>query len=137
MGDLHDLILADVQNVFLNTDEFAETVYRNPRGNTFAPEEMVGIFTEDREPGTNQVDGDGVVPNTNKGERIRSSGYLFLSADIVTDDRDTFLIPSQGTTYAVKRRISRDAVAGDDAMQQLLLVKTIPIDTTRTRTKYR
>lgn len=137
MGDLHDLILADVQDVFLNTDEFAETVYRYPRGNLGSPEELVGIFTEDREPGTNQVDGDGVVPNTIKGERIRSSGYLFLSADVVVDDRDTFLIPSQGVTYAVKRRLSRDAVAGDDAMQQLLLVKNIPIDTRQPRMKYR
>lgn len=135
MGDLHDLILADVQDVFLNTEEFGETVYRWPLGVEEEAEETVGVFTEDREPGTNQVDGDGVVPNNFKGERIRTSGYLYLSADIAVDDRDRFYIPSQGASYGVKRRLSRDAVAGDDAMQCFLLVRVARITSRRTRNK--
>lgn len=137
MGQLHDLILADVQNVFLNTDEFAETVYRYPLGNANAAQAMSGIFIEDREQGTNQVDGDGVVPNTNKGERIRISAYLYLSADETVDDRDSFLIPSQGEVFAVKRRLNRDAVSGDDAMQMILLVRTNRIKTNQPRLERR
>jgi hypothetical protein len=129
VGTLHDLIIDDVDDVFLQTDDFAEAVIRYPLGNPAAAEQITGIFIEDREPGSNEVDGDGVVPEGPRGERIRNSGKLYVKADTPVDDRDRYFINS--VVWSVKRSVSTD-----EGMRELLLVSTQKIGTKKSRLKF-
>jgi len=123
---LHDLIIEDVGEVFLQTDDFAETVMRYPLGQPAAAEQVTAIFVEDRESGSNEVDGDGVTPEGPRGERIRSSGRLYVSVDVPVDDRDRYLIA--GVVWSVKRQMSVD-----EGMREVLLVTTQRIGTKKSR----
>lgn len=74
-------ILADVEDVFLSTDDFAETVSRYPLGVTASPESVVGVFAE-RDP--NQ--------ETARGDDNNRTATLHVADSVDTDPRDTWLI---------------------------------------------
>ena len=129
MSDFTDMLAADRDAVFLNTDEFAQTITRYPLGVVADAVSMVAIVILDKEPGTNQVDGDGVVPETRHGDRIRNSGTIWADIAVEIDDRDTLLI--DGELYGVRRNESHDP-----AMQEWTIVRTTKITTRSTRLKF-
>lgn len=128
MTDFQDMLAADRDAVFLNLDEFGETVIRWPQGDSDSPVEITAIVVWDREEGTNQVDGDGQVPETPHGERIRTSAILWASAAIELHDKDVFVV--DGEECGSRRQLSHDS-----AMQSWKIVKTTGITTRKPRLK--
>lgn len=112
-----DLLNADRDAVFLNTAELAEQIqyFSFVSDGVYAPQTLTVVFVEDRLEGTNQLDGDGPAPEDKRGGRVRFSGRLWLSADVVTSARD-YIIRADGSRWNVKRKD-----AEDEAMQVLLM----------------
>lgn len=124
MSAFDDMLTADRDAIFLNLAEFAEEVLHLPDSDANRQATVTAVFEEDRLQGTNEFDGDGVRPDTQKGTRIRNSGTLHLSAAIAVDEDDWFVI--HGRKYAVKRQL------GTDGVMQRLLVVNVKRDSTKT-----
>jgi hypothetical protein len=127
MSEFTDMLKADRDEIFLNLEEFGETITHAPYGGQETP--ITAIVVEDKLIGTNEVDGDGVTPESRQGARIRNSSQLALSADIAVDDRDWFVI--RGQRVALRRPLSSDGV-----MRILLIDYVQPIDTRRPRGRF-
>ena len=126
MSDFTDMLAADRDAVFLDLQHFGETVTWRSRQNSDEETAIVAIVVWDREEGTNQVDGDGQVPETDKGERIRTSAVLWTSVAHAIRDDDVVIVG--GETCGVRRQLSHDS-----AMQSWKIVKTTAIATSKPR----
>ena len=120
---------ADRDAVFLNTSEFAEQITLYPKGNVDLAEDITAVVNNDKLIGTNEVDGDGVTPESKSGSRIRETMHLHISATITIDDRDRFLV--QGKNVGLRRVLSNDG-----HMQVLLVDYVSAIATKTTRTAF-
>jgi hypothetical protein len=119
---LKETITADVTNVFLNEDEFAETVTLYPRGDVASKVEFLGVVINDNLEGTREAHGDGVVLNHNAGIAIRESIRIECAAsvDISATRRPQDLLKTEdGEMWVVKRVTGRDT----DGMQTVLAAK--------------
>jgi len=129
MSVFSDLLDSDRNAVFLNADEFAESVDHLPKGSMAAKATVLAVFSEDKLQGSNEVDGDGVTPESRMGSRIRMSAMLALSSAVSIDDRDQFII--RGQRWYVRRVVNSDGV-----MQTLLINRVDKISTRTPRTVY-
>jgi len=109
-----------------------ELIRHFPRGDIRDGRDLRAIVVRDHEEGSNEVDGDGPVLDTKRGERERQTWIVELAADVATHHSDTYLIPDVAvfTTatlehaldlhlWKVKRHTGRD-----DALQTLRLVRS-------------
>lgn len=129
MSDFQDLLAADRDAVFLNLDEFAISVTHLPLGNTSGESTVIAVVEQEKLQGTNEIDGDGVRPDTHKGTRIRESTVIQITAELAIDDRDRFIIA--GKNVGVKRVLATDGV-----MQRVLVDRVIRGETKSIRPKY-
>ena len=119
-------MLDDVTTVFLDTDELAETITREVKGDPKETETVLAIVFEEALPGTNERDGDGVLTSTRTGQRIRESAIFEMAASQTTHHSDSWL--KGDDRWKTKRIMGRD-----DNMQAVLVVKNIGIRTRRSR----
>lgn len=74
----------DVADVFLNTDDFAETVSRYPLGVAASAESVTAVFAE-RDPSQ----------DTTRGDDNMRTGALHVADSVDADPRDSWLIQSE------------------------------------------
>lgn len=127
-------ITSDVTDVFLETDDFADsTIKHYPKGDVSLEESVTGIFDEDDLTEATGGDGDGINLTNQRGIRIRRAGKLEISVDVeVTEEApnqkaSTFKI--DGEWWVCKRVVGKDK----DGMQTVLLVNTDQKATRRTQ----
>jgi hypothetical protein len=108
---LKGLINDDVDTVFLNSDEFAETVTFYPGGASASHSHVLAVVIWDELEGTRESHGDGVTLERDQGTAVRQSVKLEMSVDVAVDDTrrpaDLFKL-ADGTMVAVKRIIGKD-----------------------------
>jgi hypothetical protein len=80
---LHDLIVSDVSDVFLVTDDFAEVVTRYAKGDRDVRSSVTGVVTYQP---TDML--------TTRGKGYRRTATLAISSDVVVDAADAFLLGS-------------------------------------------
>lgn len=98
-------IEGDVEGVFLNTDDFAQTVVRYPLAVTGSPESVIAVFAEKD-----------ASQETTRGDENERTATLHVAASVDADPRDTWLINSEvWQVTAVK--------GGGDEMQVIELRK--------------
>jgi hypothetical protein len=108
---LATLITSDAADVFLDTDEFAETVTFYPGGESGSKSTLTAIVVWDEMEGTRESHGDGVTLERDHGTAVRSSIKLEISASVGVDDTrrpaDLFKL-ADGTMVVVKRVLGKD-----------------------------
>lgn len=119
---LRDEMAADVNSVFLNTDEHARTITRYIKGASGNSEEIVAVVDAIDLDGTGAVEGDGRSIHNRQGTRVRNNVKLELPASITINypdgmgaNQDQFVI--DGRVYHAKRQLS-----SDEWMQTVLVV---------------
>ena len=117
-------IISDASAVFLDTDEFAESISWYPKGVLGDLETITAIVTRDHEEGTREAHGDGVVNDEQEaGRTIRTSLVIEVLATVAITDPPEDMRPDlfaiDGKTWALKRVLGRD-----DGLQTLLVVRT-------------
>lgn len=93
--------------VALGDPAMQESIPHYRGGRLFAT--YTGVVARSQEIGSNEVDGDGVAIDTQHGERVRRSRFVYLSAAqaAAVRDGDTFLL--DGEEWAYVRSLARDA----------------------------
>lgn len=112
VNTLKQQIAADAADgaVFLNTNEFAETVTYYPRGNALGSSSVTAIVFRDGEEGTREAWGDGLITHREAGDKIRTSAIVVLPASTdVKELRGDLVKLASGDVFAIKRIIARDA----------------------------
>ena len=108
---LKSIIAADASTVFLNTDEFADTVAFYPGGLSASHSHVPAVVVWDDLEGTRESHGDGVTLNRDQGFAVRQSVKLELSVSVAVDDTrvppDLFKL-ADGTMVVVKRILGKD-----------------------------
>lgn len=117
-------IVSDATSVFLDTDEFAESITFWPKGVIADAETITAVVNRDHEEGTREAHGDGVVNDEHMaGHKIRTSLVLEIAATVSINHPpgrfgpDLFKI--DGETWALKRILGRD-----DGLVAILVVRT-------------
>jgi hypothetical protein len=118
---LKQQMAADVEDVFLDTDAFADTITWYPKGDMSRGQSILAIVDTDQVEGTREVSGDGRVLHHEKGESLRQTARLEIAASIDITEAphpkpDKFGISDK--TWVVKRVLGSDA-----AMQTVLVVR--------------
>ena len=122
---LKELMTADVENVFLNKEHFAEDVGWYKGGNLNVGETVVAIVVGDNLEGTREVHGDGRVLHSVAGTNLRESYTLEISTkyDITepkgAGSRDVDVFKIRGRIFTVKR-----VIGIDEDFQSVLCVRT-------------
>ncbi len=97
--------------VYFNTNEFADTITHYPQNDRGAGRTITVIDVSDQLEGTREIPGDGVVLETEFGERIHESKILELPVSVpITvhkQPQDTFLVGGQ--IWQAIRVIGKDA----------------------------
>lgn len=109
---LKDQIAADAANVFLNEDEFAETVTRQIGGDSEDAVPLTAIVAWDTEPGRNEFSGEGATTEDSAGQSLRRNCWLEVAvADCdpneLQPEHDRFLL-ADGTQVTFLRSEGRD-----------------------------
>jgi hypothetical protein len=108
---LKETIAADAATVFLNGDEFAETVTLYKSGDYLQSVAVSAIVVWDELEGTREAFGDGVMVEHDSGSAIRQSLKLELAVGVDVDDTrrpaDLFKL-EDGTMVVVKRILGKD-----------------------------
>ncbi len=110
---LKDQIAADSSSVFLNTDEFAETVLYFQGGVTYptAGIQVAAVVDEALRDAMEDVRGDG--RHADNGKEIRRQATIELPVSVGASDTRTplpdLIRQADGTTWAIKRILGRDA----------------------------
>ena len=118
---LASIITNDADDVFLNTDEFAETVTFYPGGDPSKSSSLTAIVVWDDLEGTRESHGDGVTLERDQGTAVRQSVKVECAATVdVSDTRrpnDLFKL-ADSTMVVVKRILGKDG-----GMQTVLCVR--------------
>lgn len=118
---LAEIITADASDVFLDTDEFAESVVFYPGGESINSSTITAVVVWDDLEGTREAHGDGVVLEKDSGTAVRQSVKLEISVSVDADDTrrpaDLFKL-ADGTVVALKRILGKDG-----GMQTLLCTR--------------
>lgn len=123
-------IVSDVTGVFLNTDDFAESVtHITYLGVATTRTAIFFRDTEQDDTFTNRDDlrESGSAVRDDRGIRIRAQGVIELPTTVTVDDRDTFII--DGTTW----NVVRIANGRDSGMQSVMVADNTPINTRKPR----
>lgn len=104
---LADLIKSDVDDVFLDTDEFAESVTHWPAGVEANAATITAIVVRDAED-------QGVAVSDDAGEQIAKTAHFLVDDDesITVEDREIdrdIFVTSDGDTWRAVRIVGRDA----------------------------
>jgi hypothetical protein len=119
---LKDTIASDVDAVFLDEDDFAETITYYPLNDQNSGTDYLAVVDLDHEEGPNMVSGDGPVMVDPKGERERRTGIIEITSTLEVSDGDSFLIREE--LWFFKRHTGRDQDPGqDEGLQSLRLVR--------------
>lgn len=125
-------IALDVSAVFLDTDDFAQTITHYPEDDRERRESIVAIFDrDDLEGASSGLDGDARRLHNEDASTVRESGVVECSTAVeVTTGREqynsTFLIGGQ--IWTAKRVLSIDA-----DMQSVLVIRVASKTTRRTK----
>ena len=128
---LKELMAADVENVFLKEDDFAEDVEWYKGGDFNVGKTVVAIVVGDNLEGTREVHGDGRVLHSVAGTNLRDSYTLEISTkhEITgpkgAGSRDVDVFRIRDRIFTVKR-----VIGIDDDFQSVLCVRT-EVNTTR------
>ena len=125
-------IALDVSAVFLETDDFAQTITHYPEDDRESGESVVAVFDLDQLEGGGGVDGEGRRIHSDANSTIREAGVVECATTVdVTTGRtqrnSTFLI--DGEIWQAKRILSKDT-----DMQSVLVIRIASKITRRTRT---
>lgn len=107
---LKEQIAADASTVFLNQDDFGETVTRYIHGELNDSEEITAVVELDDEQGMNEAPGEGRhLPNTSGIPLLRSCKLEITAAkaEQLRKGKDKFVI-ADGSTFTFDRVLGRD-----------------------------
>jgi len=126
MGSLNDYIGELTDDVFLSTDYFAEPVIFYKGEDAASGVDVNVVWDADALPGTNEVEGDGVVLERRSGRRIRESITIECPISLDVDDRsdppDRFVRGSSEVAL-VKRIMARDPAGGGMQLVRCIVIK--------------
>ena len=120
---LSDDIVTDASSVFLDTDDFAESIKFYKRGKRDTEETVTAIVNRDHEEGTREAHGDGVVNEEHRaGYALRKSLVIeVLATTDITDPPDDMapdMWKIDNEMWASKRVLGRD-----DGLVGILVVR--------------
>lgn len=110
---LHDLIEADTSGVFLNTNDFAESITHRPAGNSDNDTPRTVVFIED-----SRVK----IEDHPKGKRYFRNATIRIASSVTVTKKDEWIRNSEKWQTVVDGRVI-------DGMKQVLVTRTEQIKT--------
>lgn len=120
MATLREQIEADLADVFLNEDEFAEEIRHYKAGNTADYEDISAVVDEDDEPRDAQGTGEAMQLNTEEGSQIKRFLRLELLETIVVTESGEGLKPSRFLMADGRICTAIRILGRDDGLQTVL-----------------
>jgi hypothetical protein len=115
-----DVLADDATNVFLNTDDFAETIRHYIAGVEGTYEDIPAIVNEDEETRDAQGTGDAMQLDTQEGSQVTRFVRLELHSDIEVTESGESLTPCRFRLADTRQCIAIRILGRDTATQTVL-----------------